>query len=110
MSGSDWKTTPAVTLGEASLSPHNLLVRLHLRRRLVPLLREAVAEEFLRRQAKQAGLSVPAEALQQAASVTGTASPAPSRRRHGSPAKGSPSRSSNRPWSATCSWTGSSNT
>jgi parvulin-like peptidyl-prolyl isomerase len=67
MSTLDWKTTPAGTLAGVSLSPHDLLVRLHRQRRLVPLLREAVAEEFLLLQVKQAGLTVSDEDLQQAA-------------------------------------------
>jgi parvulin-like peptidyl-prolyl isomerase len=60
-------TQAVVTLGDVSLSAHDLCRRLHQRRRLVPLLRKAVVEEFLLFQAKQAGLSVSNEELQQAA-------------------------------------------
>ena len=67
MSSPDWKTTALVSLHGVSLSPHDLLVRLHQRGRLLPLLRETVVEEFLVRQGKQAGLAVSDEELQQAA-------------------------------------------
>jgi parvulin-like peptidyl-prolyl isomerase len=60
-------TKTAATLDGVSLSPHDLLVRLHQRRRLVPLLREAVVEQVLLLQARQAGLSVSDADLQQAA-------------------------------------------
>jgi parvulin-like peptidyl-prolyl isomerase len=66
MASPDWKS-PAATLGAASVSPHDLLLRLHQHRRLVQLLREAVVEQLLLLQAQQAGLAVPAQELQQAA-------------------------------------------
>src|ERR1043166_5601180 len=57
----------AVRLDNVSLTPTDVMRRLHQRRRLVPLLREAVVEALLLLQAKEAGLAVAPAALQQAA-------------------------------------------
>src|SRR5262249_29928598 len=61
----DWKPTPAATLG--GVSAHDLLRWLHQRRRLLPLLREAAAEQFLLREVRAAGLTVFDAELQKAA-------------------------------------------
>jgi len=50
MTATDWNTT-AATWGEASLSLHGLLGQLHRSRRLQPLLRQAIIEQFLLREA-----------------------------------------------------------
>jgi parvulin-like peptidyl-prolyl isomerase len=60
-------TNSLASLGEVSISVSDLLRRLHQSRRLVPLLREIVAEECLLLRAKEAGLSVVDAELQQAA-------------------------------------------
>jgi parvulin-like peptidyl-prolyl isomerase len=59
--------SPAVSLGDVSLSVTDWFVSLRKRGRLQPLLREAVIEQFLVSQARQSGLTVSAEELQQAA-------------------------------------------
>jgi parvulin-like peptidyl-prolyl isomerase len=66
---------PAATWGESAVPVHALLANLHRDRRLLPLLREAVVEQFLLDQAAAAGLTVSTEELQQAADLF--------RRRHG---------------------------
>jgi hypothetical protein len=58
---------PSVSLGDVSLSLGDWLVALRRQAQLQPLLRAAVIEPFLVAQAEQAGLSVSAEQLQQAA-------------------------------------------
>jgi parvulin-like peptidyl-prolyl isomerase len=59
----------AATWGESSLSLHTLLANLHRYRRLQPILRQAVIEQFLLDQAAAAGLTVSTEELQQAADL-----------------------------------------
>src|SRR5262245_45131889 len=69
------KTIASGQFGEISLSLSNVLLRLHQRGRLVPLLRETVVEHLLLHQAERAGLAVSVVELQQAADAF--------RRRHG---------------------------
>jgi parvulin-like peptidyl-prolyl isomerase len=61
------KPTPAATLGNVTLQPTEVWRRVHQRGRLVPLLREAILEEFQLQQARQSGLTVAVEQLQKAA-------------------------------------------
>lgn len=67
--------SPAVSLGDVSLTLENWLISLRKRGRLQALLWEAVTEVFLRSRAIEVGLFVSAENLQQAADEL--------RRRHG---------------------------
>jgi hypothetical protein len=67
--------TPIASLPGVRLSLGELLSKLRLRGQLEPLVREALAEQLLQEQARQAGLSVTVEELQVAADAF--------RRRHG---------------------------
>ncbi len=67
--------SPAVALGDVSLTTTDFLRRLHQRNRLVPLLREAVVEQLLLDEAGRLGLAVGTQELQAAADAF--------RRRHG---------------------------
>src|SRR5262249_22099627 len=61
--------SPAVTLGSVTLTLADLLHHLQRRGRLQLLLREAIVEQFLVQQARQAGLAVANEELQRAADL-----------------------------------------
>jgi peptidylprolyl isomerase len=64
---STWQSVPAASLGGTSLSLGGLVRDLRRRRRLLPLLREALTRQYLLDQAAQAGLSVASQELQAAA-------------------------------------------
>ncbi len=63
----DLTSIPAAKLSDTTLSLSDFLLRLKQRRKLHSLLREAVVEAFLLRQASEAALTVSAEQLQSAA-------------------------------------------
>jgi parvulin-like peptidyl-prolyl isomerase len=63
----DLSSIPAAKLADVTLSLRDCLLRLKQRRQLQPLLRAAAIEEFLLRQAAEAGLAVSTEQLQSAA-------------------------------------------